>query len=147
MDSAITFIKSLIAVKSFVAYSGHSDVPPFAGPVTSFPLTDKFTALRLEPLTPYKGERNAFIFAVDLTTEKFYMYHTNGVSEPYNSLVEGKVVDEKCSVFFEVSETEELEVKIQGEGDMEIISRGRSDSNKEFTLNQRVEFSSKVHAN
>ncbi|HBY85114.1 MAG TPA: hypothetical protein DEO86_04495 [Colwellia sp.] len=147
IDSAITFSKSLRSVKSFIVHSGHSDVPPFSGAATSFTLTGKFTALRLEPSAPYKSEKKAFIFAVDLPTEKFYSYYTNGVSAPHESLIEGKISDQNCSIFFEVSETEELEVKIQGEGNMEVISRVRSNSDKKFALNQRFEFSSKAHAN
>mgnify|MGYP006981761068 CR=1 FL=1 len=147
IDSAITFSKSLRSVKSFVVYSGHPDVPPFSGDVTSFPLTGKFTALRLEPISPYKSEKKSFIFAIDLPTEKFYAYYTNGVSAPHMSLIEGEVMDESCSILFKVSETEELKVKIQGVGNMEIISQVRNDTGKGFTLNQRFEFSSKVYAN
>lgn len=146
IDSAITFSKSFRAVKSFVVHSGHPDVPSFAGSVTSFPLTGNFTALRLEPLTPYKSEKKAFIFAVDLPTKKFYAYYTNGVSEPYENLIKGRVDGESCSIYFGVSETEEFEVKVLGDGDIEIISRGRTDSDQTFTLNQRFVFSSAVHA-
>ena len=147
IDSAITFSKNLRAIKSFIIYSGHPNVPPFSGPATSFALTGKFTALRLEPTEPYKSEKKAFIFAVDLPTEKFYTYYTNGVSAPHESLIEGEVNNRNCSIFFNVSDTEELEVKIQDGGNMEVISRMRSDSTKKFTLNQRFEFSSKAYAN
>ena len=147
IDSAISFSKSLRLVKSFVVYSGHPDVPPLSGDVTSFPLTGKFTALRLEPITPYKSEKKSFIFAVDLPTEKFYAYYTNGVSEPHKSLIEGKFTDENCSILFRVSKTEELKVKLKSEGNMEVISQVKSDSDKKFTLNQRFEFSSRAHAN
>jgi len=147
VDSAITFTKSLRSVKSFIVHSGSVDVAPFSGAATSFNLTGKFTALRLEPSAPYKSENKAFIFAVDLPTEKFYSYYTNGVSAPHESLIEGKVSHKSCSIYFKVSETEELEVKIKGEGNMEVISRVRSNPAQNFALNQRFEFSSKAYAN
>lgn len=75
IDSAISFDKTLSSMKSYVVHSGNSDVPAFSGPVTSFPLTNDFTALRLEP----EGlSKNAFIFAIDLSNENFYVYYTNG---------------------------------------------------------------------
>ena len=101
----------------------------------------------MEPITPYKSEKKSFIFAVDLPTEKFYAYYTNGVSEPHKSLIEGKFTDENCSILFRVSKTEELKVKLKSEGNMEVISQVKSDSDKKFTLNQRFEFSSRAHAN
>jgi len=61
IDSAITFDNSLRAVKSFISYSDRPGVMGFSGAVTSFPLTGKFTALRLEPSSPFKSERQAFI--------------------------------------------------------------------------------------
>jgi len=147
IDSAITFDNRLRAVKSFISYSDRPGVMEFSGAVTSFPLTGKFTALRLEPSSPFKSERQAFIFAVDLPTEQFYTYFTNGVSEPYKNLIKGRVDRENCSIYFKVSDTEELAIKIHGEDDMEIISRGRIDSDQEFTLNQRFVFSSNEHVN
>ena len=144
IDSAISFEKSLSSMKSYVVHSGNSSVPSFSGPVTSFPLTSNFTALRLEP----EGlDENAFIFAVDLPNESFYVYHTNGVLEPSPDFIKGKVSSENCSINFEISNTEKLLVKVHAESELEIISQSRADSSQAFTLSQQFVFSSDAYAN
>ena len=144
IDSAISFEKSLSSIMSYVVHSGNSSVPSFSGPVTSFQLTSNFTALRLEP---EELDKNAFIFAIDLPNESFYVYYTNGVLEPFPNFIKGKVSSENCSINFEISNTEELWVKVHAEGDLEIISQSRADSSQAFTLSQQFVFSSNEHAN
>jgi hypothetical protein len=144
IDSANSFEKSLSSIKSYVVHSGFPNVPSFSGPVTSFPLTSFFTALRLEP----EGlDKNAFIFAIDLPSESFYMYYTSGVSEPFPNFIKGKISPENCSINFEISNTEELFVKVHPNGELEIISQGRADSSQAFTLSQQFVFSSNDYAN
>jgi hypothetical protein len=144
IDSAISFEKSLSSMKSYVVHSGNSNVPSFSGRVTSFPITSNFTALRLEP---EDLDKNAFIFAIDLPNESFYVYYTNGVSEPSPNFIKGKVSPENCSINFEISNTEELLVKVHAEGELEIISQSRADSSQAFTLSQQFVFSSNEYAN
>lgn len=144
INSAISFEKTLSSMKSYVVHSGNSNVPSFSGPVTSFPLTSNFTALRLEP----EGlDENAFIFAIDLPNESFYVYYTNGVSEPYTNFIKGKISPENCFIKFKISNTEELLVKVHEEDELEFISQSRTDSSQVFTLSQQFVFSSKEYAN
>lgn len=144
VDNVTTFYKSLKAVKSFTNQPANLGVPPYIGSVTTFKLTEKFMALRLEPKST---EKKAFIFGIDISEQSFYVYYTNGVTEPYPNMVKGKTDLERCSIYFSVSETEEFEIKIYGEGNLEIISVGRENINQEFRLIQRFNFSPNENLN
>ncbi|MBQ4831557.1 hypothetical protein J8L84_19960 [Alteromonas sp. MMG017] len=144
VNAAISFKKSLSSVKSYIVYSGSSDVTSYSGAVTSFPLTNYFTALRLEP---ENLEKSAFIFAVDLKNESFYAYYTNGVSKPFPNYTKGKVSLENCSINFDISDTEQLLVKVHEKGEIEIISQSRTNTSEAFSLSQQFIFSSNEYAN
>ncbi|MUH72038.1 hypothetical protein GNP35_05820 [Psychrosphaera haliotis] len=130
IDAVLNLNKTMKAVKSFEVQSEF----PYEGSVTKFPITYKFTALRLES----KGrEKQAFIFAFDLHNESFYVYYTDGISQPYPNLIEGKINLERCSIYFKASEYEVLEVYIRDENKMEIHSQSRDENTHKLSLKQK----------
>ena len=134
-EDAITFLKTLKSIKSYTFESAHEGVPEVMGKVVSFQMTNKFIALSLEP---QKGEKSSFLFGVDLPSQNFYAYYTDGISEPYPRLLKGSVNEERCSLEFIASESELLVIELLEGNNMNIFSKHQNEQENGYSIVHKI---------
>jgi len=130
-EDAITFLKTVKSIKSYTFESAHEGAPIKMGKVIGFQMTYKFTALRLEPQT---GEKSSFLFGVDLPSQNFYAYYTDGISEPYPRLLKGSINEKRCTLEFKASESELLEVELLEGNNMNVFSKHKNEQEKGYSI-------------
>jgi len=126
IDKQISIFQAIIAAESFVYEQ--SDGFKKEGKASGQMLYTKHASLRWDP---DEGEGGVFLIALDLSKDKFFLYHADNF-EVKTAFYPGLFDSKDCSIKFKITDNEFTILKIDDSNDIEIYIEYRESPDFKF---------------